>query len=70
MIIYGFNRFSEPCNNRKLNAWNHTSVVIVRGQYNKQRFSHSCSLFDLMNKLRVEKTEASKTILFRSLVVK
>ena len=35
-----FNRFSEPCNNRKLNAWNHTFVVIVHGQYNKQSFEN------------------------------
>ena len=35
-----FNRFSELCNNRKLNAWNHTFVVIVHGQYNKQSFEN------------------------------
>ena len=45
-----FNRFSELCNNRKLNAWNHTFVVIVHGQYNKQSFENYFTpvLFDFL----------------------
>ena len=57
-----FNRFSEPCNNRKLNAWNHTCVVIVHGQYNKQNFVKYFTpvLFDFCNLVRGKKLSGVK----------
>ena len=46
-----FNRFSELCNNRKPNAWNHTFVVIVHGQYNKQNFENYFTISQSSSKI-------------------